>query len=276
MAEQNIIKDLQRKAQRKPYQRIDRATLLSPSLASYWRLNQPSIITSGIIALCSAGTLSHMCAKWHAAEKGFYGLQRFIDRNFVCSLRNWRAGRWWTTITNSVMHFEFYHLLLNMFALKNLGPMLVRRLGVPTFCGIWILAGLTCSAASLAWDKYCEIKHAKGGGHRIQGGRGHTLYHKGYATPAPQERGCIGASGSLSGLLTTLALCVPSFPVTYFFLPFAMPIWKAQLCFAGFSAICLKTGWVSTWCHAGHLGGMVGGIMAYLTFGRPITTTNRS
>lgn len=170
------------------------------------------------------------------------------------------------------MHFDFYHLILNMLTLKSLGPLLVHLFGIPTFCGIWILAGVTCSAVSLAWDKYCETHHAESGGRRNQGGRlsggrGRTLYHKGNGAPAPQERGSIGASGSLSGLITALAFSVPSLQVTYL-LPFAMPIWQAQLSFAGFSAICLKTGWFSTLGHAGHLGGMVGGIMAYLTFGR--------
>ena len=163
MAEQNIIKDLQRKVQRKPYQHIDRPTLLSPHLASYWQLHHTRTV-SGIIALCSAGTLSYMCAKRHAA-------QRFIERNFVCSLRNWRAGRWWTTITNSVMHFKIPHLFLNMLTLKSMGPLLLQLFGIPTFCGIWILAGLTCSAASLAWDKYCETKRGKSGRRRNQGYR---------------------------------------------------------------------------------------------------------
>ncbi|POY36299.1 rhomboid family intramembrane serine protease [Solitalea longa] len=108
--------------------------------------------------------------------KGFFITPILIDLNIlifilmaVCgvnimlpdneSLLNWGAnfrpmtlqGQWWRLITNCFLHIGVFHLLMNMYALLNIGVLLEPLLGKTRFISAYLLTGITASIASLWW-----------------------------------------------------------------------------------------------------------------------------
>jgi rhomboid protease GluP len=60
------------------------------------------------------------------------------------------GGQPWRLVTNVFVHFGIIHLALNMLALWNAGALLERMFGPLAFTALYLAAGLTGSAASLA------------------------------------------------------------------------------------------------------------------------------
>ena len=75
------------------------------------------------------------------------------------SLLDWGAnfrpmtleGEWWRLITNCFLHIGIIHLLLNMYALLNIGVLLEPLLGKTRFISAYLLSGITASIVSLWW-----------------------------------------------------------------------------------------------------------------------------
>jgi rhomboid protease GluP len=61
------------------------------------------------------------------------------------------AGEWWRLLTNVFLHIGIFHLLMNMYALLNIGILLEPRLGRARFLSAYLLTGLAASATSLVW-----------------------------------------------------------------------------------------------------------------------------
>jgi rhomboid protease GluP len=60
-------------------------------------------------------------------------------------------GEWWRLVTCIFLHFDPIHLLMNSVALYQAGALLEPRVGGMRFLGIYLVAGLGGSLASLAW-----------------------------------------------------------------------------------------------------------------------------
>ncbi|HLA52548.1 MAG TPA: rhomboid family intramembrane serine protease [Flavitalea sp.] len=75
------------------------------------------------------------------------------------SMVNWGAnfrpmtleGQWWRLVSNCFLHIGILHLLMNMYALLNIGVLLEPHLGRTRFISAYLLSGITASVASLWW-----------------------------------------------------------------------------------------------------------------------------
>lgn len=62
-------------------------------------------------------------------------------------------GEWWRLLTSMFAHYGLLHLLLNMWALRHVGPFLERLLGRALFWVIYLAAGLEGGLLSIAWNR---------------------------------------------------------------------------------------------------------------------------
>lgn len=204
-------------------------------------------------------------ARYRADRMGDPSFYTMYQKNAVCSSQNYREGRWWTLLISSLMHESLTHLLVNMYALNSFGPLVLQIYGLSGFAGLWIIAQLGCAGASIYWE---EINRQAGWlARRWDVAAKHEqrtfLGIKPTAeTRATQDHraGSVGASGALSGMLTLTAVMIPSTSVQFFLIPIPFPIWLGAGGFSAFSYWAMATGSLPRIDHAGHLGGMMGGL----------------
>ena len=226
-----------------------------------------------VVVICTTTFATNWYAEDLAQRKQDYKLRDFIHQNFVSSLDNVKAGRWWVMVTSSVMHERGLHLGFNMMALLEMGPTAVSLFGAPQFLGLWIFSAVSCSAVSLYWAHYKQKIRRSIVGRRLdeQSMPQWTRYiNVDNTTMADYYGGAVGASGSLFGLSTALMGVSPKESVGLRFVPFVqLPWWVMNTIFAGGSLYCMITGAIPYISHAGHLGGMAGGVVYYLGILRP-------
>ncbi|MDX5421398.1 MAG: rhomboid family intramembrane serine protease, partial [Hymenobacteraceae bacterium] len=63
------------------------------------------------------------------------------------------TGEWWRLFTSMFLHIGIIHLLVNMYALANIGGVLEPLVGRKQFILAYILCGLAGSLVSLWWDQ---------------------------------------------------------------------------------------------------------------------------
>jgi membrane associated rhomboid family serine protease len=78
-----------------------------------------------------------------------YENQTLEERHFTCSSGNLAGERYWTLITSSLAHADINHLLCNIFALLNGGPVLESILGFKLTFLFFCLASVASSLISL-------------------------------------------------------------------------------------------------------------------------------
>ena len=59
-------------------------------------------------------------------------------------------GEWWRLVTASFVHTGLFHLLVNVAVLCQLGAVLERLAGRPTFTAVYISAGVFAGLISLS------------------------------------------------------------------------------------------------------------------------------
>lgn len=79
-------------------------------------------------------------------------------------------GQWWRLFTSMFLHGSLLHLAFNMFALWQVGRMVERIFGSLRFTGLYLLAGLAGSLASVLWNPHVNSVGASGAIFGIIGG----------------------------------------------------------------------------------------------------------
>jgi membrane associated rhomboid family serine protease len=80
-------------------------------------------------------------------ESSFY--QRFIEVLIPSSIIIW-SGAYWGLLTSAFVHFEFWHVLFNMWWLKDFGALLEPSLGRTRYVLFIVLSAAVSSGAELA------------------------------------------------------------------------------------------------------------------------------
>ena len=206
------------------------------------RIDSASIYVAGLIGLCSAVTVAYWAAVARGRKQGNWEPYKFIERNFVCSVNNIKSGRWWVNLTRSFAHFEPLHLIFNMWVLWPIGRQFLWISGARAFVGTWFVSAITGSLGSLYWER-----------HKNSGS-------------IPTIGGSIGSSTAICGLMFAQYTFMPYTLLRIRLAPAAFPAWRFCAFFFGASVYCLYSGFLPVIGHAGHLGGMAGGVAAYFLF----------
>lgn len=257
---------------RPPQRHYYRSGPNSPSL--FWHLHGPKIVAGSVVGLCITSYAANLYAEDLARRTHNFKPLDFMQHNFVSSLDNVKAGKWWVMATSSLMHSGYLHLGLNMWALWSVGPAAVSYFGAPQFIGLWLVSAISCSAASLYWTHYKqELRRDQNVGRQLhsQARPQWTRYiNLGTGNNTEYYGGAVGASGSLFGFFTAIMCMMPRAPVGFIGIPFvSFPMWFSNAAIAAGSVYCMMTGAIPYISHAGHLGGMAGGIVYYVGVIRP-------
>jgi membrane associated rhomboid family serine protease len=71
-------------------------------------------------------------------------------------------GQWWRLLTATFVHLSLAHLLLNMWALWNIGRLCERIFGRLTFSFLYFASGLVASLSSIVWNPDLSSAGASG------------------------------------------------------------------------------------------------------------------
>lgn len=171
-------------------------------------------------------------AVFGAYHMGSSQTRQWLMDNFTISLRNWRAGRWWTIITSAFAHRDLPHIVGNMFSLYAFWGVLANA---PTVGPIKLLVLATGSAisGSAAW-----------------------MYHAGMDHPYASA---LGASGMVMGIAGAAAMINPFALFQIFPIPIAIPLWVLIPGYWFYDSYYLNSsGQIG---HAAHLGGLAFGLL---------------
>ncbi|HXV59777.1 MAG TPA: rhomboid family intramembrane serine protease [Vicinamibacteria bacterium] len=72
------------------------------------------------------------------------------------------AGEWWRILSSTFVHIGFFHLVLNMWALWSLGNLAERMFGSMTFLVIYLMSGIGGSVGTLLWHPHITSAGASG------------------------------------------------------------------------------------------------------------------
>jgi membrane associated rhomboid family serine protease/Tfp pilus assembly protein PilF len=98
------------------------------------------------------------------------------------------SGQWWRLFTSMFVHFGFFHILLNMWCLRNLAVALEPMMGRLAFSITYLFSGLAASAVSTAWNPWRASAGASGAIFGIAGAFVSYLVLKKAAIPASLVR----------------------------------------------------------------------------------------
>ena len=191
------------------------------------RIDSASVYVAGLIGLCSAFTVAYWATVARGRKQGNWEPLKFIKRNFGCSVNNVKSGHWWVVLTCSFAHFNPLHLIFNMWGLWDVGRVFVRRCGARAFVGTWFVSAITGSLGSLYWERHKNSDNM------------------------PEFGGSLGSSSAIFGLMFAQYTFMPYTPLQVHLIP---------ALYVGASVYCLYSGSLPSIGHAGHLGGMAGGV----------------
>jgi rhomboid protease GluP len=79
-------------------------------------------------------------------------------------------GQWWRLVTSMFLHGGLVHIMFNMFALWQVGRLVERMFGSARFLGLYMIAGVCGSLASVLWNPHVNSVGASGAIFGIIGG----------------------------------------------------------------------------------------------------------
>lgn len=183
-----------------------------------------------------------------------YGVQMLLVANIAAFIIDWLifplkpflqlSADWmssfsvWELVSYQFLHQGPMHLLSNMLGLYFLGPEVERGLGTNRFFTLYFLSG-------------------------ILGGLGWSLL-------APDWHSCVGASGSVFGILGAYAALYPNRELILILFPFKpIKAWVLVLIFGAYELIHTLDGPGGAVANAAHLGGGIAGYIFATITGRP-------
>ena len=174
-----------------------------------------------------------------------------IDKNFLFSEKALDDGRYWTLVTNSFMHQSPSHLLLNMIGLYQWGIPVVSVFGPMAFLEIWIGGAIACNLAGLYWNRHKRDPWLQKLGPLRPKGSQHAnaIY--------------LGASGSIFSLLGIMTCLAPQMKIAIFPIPVGIPMVAFSTIFVSASLAAMIEDWIPWIGHAGHVGGLAFGVLAW-------------
>ncbi len=190
--------------------------------AWYWESRHGSRAVLGTLLITCAMFVAQVFL--HASGRGGW-----MIRALALSADGIRHGRIWQVVTYLLLHGGFGHLLMNMVGLAMLGPEVERRLGTVHFVALYLGSG-------------------------VLGGIGYLLIEPRFP--------CVGASGSVFGVMAAFAALYPRRPMMLVFLPFfSLPAWLMVLAIVALELGYLAQGVQGGIAHAAHLAGAAAGIV---------------
>jgi membrane associated rhomboid family serine protease len=162
-------------------------------------------------------------------------VQLLINPLLVQWFALWPPGSYfepWQLLTYAFLHdpANYFHILVNMFALFMFGTPMERFWGSRRFTVYYFLCVLTAGLTQITVA---------------------ALAHSGSPT--------IGASGAIFGLLLAFAMYFPRERVVLLFPPIPLPAWLFVLIYGLVELFMGVTGSEADIAHFAHLGGMLGG-----------------
>lgn len=200
--------------------------------------------------------------------------QEWMTKHFTTNITNTLEGRIWTLATASVSHQDFIHFAGNMFALWMFGFPTYRVIGTRAFYGLYMAGALACSGTHLVHNYLTGRTAPPLSQDEITWIERNYEYLHSNGAPIPRDieerlatadRSSLGASGSVMALAAVSAALFPLDKVTPNPLRpgLIIPLPSAVLLFV-ISDLVGITQRGSPVDHAGHLGGLVMGII-YVT-----------
>ena len=243
-----------------------------PSEPSLWEIYKAEIAVGGAIGLCCVTYGVMQYAWFRESSRNDSKLLVWMYGNFVCTSENIRARRWWVKLTSSIQHAGLLHLGINMYFFWSFGPGFVSLLGISSFLSLWVISAWCGSTASLAWLQRQETIQAERQSSTWSNERDQD--EKRWFAPRlpPGEelpRGTVGSSTAIYGLSAAVMCVAPKLPTQIMFIPIPFSLWQMLGAITAGSLYCLNSGVLSELDHAGHLGGLFGGISTYYTVIKP-------
>ncbi len=192
---------------------------------------RPTLVTPILVAL-NVAVFAAMCVA--AKSLSQFSLQLVLA--WGANYGPWTIhGQWWRLLTAIFLHANLAHILLNMWALWNIGRLTERLFGRPALLFIYLASGFLASLTSIAWN------------------------------PAVTT---VGASGAIFGLfgafLAFLFRQRQEIPLSI-----VRRLWLSTAVFVVFSLIDGATN--SGIDNAAHVGGLLSGIVLGLMLARPLS-----
>ena len=136
----------------------------------------------------------------------------------------------WRLVTYQFLHADFWHLFFNMYGVWLFGSMVEQRLGKTKTLTLYFFSG-------------------------ILGGIFFTLANLGSGAS------CVGASGSLFGLMVAAAIAFPQARMLLLIPPIPIKLWVMVVIYCAIEVLYSLSGAGGNVAHLAHLGGALGGLL---------------
>lgn len=163
----------------------------------------------------------------------------FLKKNFMLSQQNISQLRIHTLITHAFTHLNFLHLFSNGLGIYFLGSFIEKTFGPRLMFNLYIIGAITGGIMHLG--------NSQRGDHRY----------------------CVGASSSVSALLSFFIFSFPGYKLYVFPVPFPVRAWVLGVFYFFYTWNMSRYGGGEVG-HSGHLGGFLAGAAYYFMKRRPL------
>eukprot|EP00808_Paulinella_micropora_P010037 g276.t1 len=190
--------------------------------------------------------------------------QAWMQQNFCTNLTNFWEGRLYTVATASISHQDPAHITGNMFALWLFSFNMIRVIGAPAYCIIYLLGGVACSVSHLFsnWSRGKTdpplTKHEIDTLIKLQTA-GFEIPSYMLSRVLKADTPSLGASGSVMAISAASAALFPLDHIRVGRVMLPLPIAVTLYVLSDLAGLFLPEG--DNVDHAGHLGGLLMGAL---------------